>query len=166
MPCFRFSVRAVLAVTDREEIKKMQKRRKSSRRRTIVRQRRFSAVEKAKTLFIFWRNPQGFRHHSANQITLKPSSNALFSLFRSALFKPSCHRGEIKSFGVFDFVAQGVLLYVARRNRAQKKRKRQISCRNPIGFRPIYSQSWICWKSVMKICFRFFGPDDFSLPLL
>ena len=31
-------------------LKKMQKRRKSSRRRTIVRQRRFSAVEKAKTL--------------------------------------------------------------------------------------------------------------------
>ena len=46
-----FSVRAILAVTDREEIKKMQKRRKASRRRTIVRQRRFSAVEKAKTLF-------------------------------------------------------------------------------------------------------------------
>ena len=31
----------------RGEIKKMQKRRKSSRRRTCVRQRRFSAVEKA-----------------------------------------------------------------------------------------------------------------------
>ena len=32
-------------------------------------------------------------------------------------------KGEIKSFGVFDFVAQGVLSYVVRRNRAQKKRK-------------------------------------------
>ena len=36
---------------ERGEIKKMQNRRKSSRRRTSVRQRRFSAVEKAKTLF-------------------------------------------------------------------------------------------------------------------
>ena len=35
----------------RGEIKKMQKRRKASRRRTIVRQRRFSAVEKADNHF-------------------------------------------------------------------------------------------------------------------
>ena len=48
---FAFSVRTILADTSRGEIKKMQKRRKASRRRTIVRQRRFSAVEKAKTLF-------------------------------------------------------------------------------------------------------------------
>ena len=48
---FAFSVCAFLAETIRREIKKMQKRRKSSRRRTCVRQRRFSAVEKAKTLF-------------------------------------------------------------------------------------------------------------------
>ena len=46
---FAFSVCAFLADTSRGEIKKMQKRRKTSRRRTSVRQRRFSAVEKAKT---------------------------------------------------------------------------------------------------------------------
>ena len=38
---------AVSSTSERGEIKKMQKRRKSSRRRTSVRQRRFSAVEKA-----------------------------------------------------------------------------------------------------------------------
>jgi len=37
---------------NRGEIKKMQKRRKSSRRRTSVRQRRFSAVEKADNHFL------------------------------------------------------------------------------------------------------------------
>ena len=48
---FAFSVRTILASPQRREIKKMQKRRKASRRRTIVRQRRFSAVEKADNLF-------------------------------------------------------------------------------------------------------------------
>ena len=52
-----------------------------------------------------------------------------FCVFRSALF--SLFAGQIKSFGALDFVAQGVQSYVVRRNRAQKKRKRQISCRNP-----------------------------------
>ena len=44
---FAFSVCAFSADPNRGEIKKMQNRRKSSRRRTSVRQRRFSAVEKA-----------------------------------------------------------------------------------------------------------------------
>ena len=44
--CLCFFIRCKL-----ERDKKMQKRRKASRRRTSVRQRRFSAVEKAKTLF-------------------------------------------------------------------------------------------------------------------
>ena len=46
---FAFSVCAFSADPNRGEIKKMQNRRKSSRRRTSVRQRRVSAVEKAKT---------------------------------------------------------------------------------------------------------------------
>ena len=54
-------------------------------------------------------------------------STALFN-FRKWIIIGLCFSsdprwGEIKSFGVFDFVAQGVQLYVARRNRAQKKRK-------------------------------------------
>ena len=44
---FAFSVRTILADPQRGEIKKMQKRRKPPRRRTSVRQRRVSAVEKA-----------------------------------------------------------------------------------------------------------------------
>ena len=48
---FAFSVRTILADPKRGEIKKMQNRRKSSRRRTSVRQRRFSAVEKADNYF-------------------------------------------------------------------------------------------------------------------
>ena len=61
------------------------------------------------------------------------SVRAIFGLRFSADPK----RGEIKSFGALDFVAQGVQAYVVRRNRAQKKRKRQILCRNPQGFRLI-----------------------------
>ena len=65
-------------------------------------------------------------------------STALFN-FRKWIIIGLCFSsdprwGEIKSFGVFDFVAQGVQLYVARRNRAQKKRKHLTSCRNPKGF--------------------------------
>ena len=46
VPSFK-ALRGNTAIPNRGEIKKMQKRRKSSRRRTSVRQRRFSAVEKA-----------------------------------------------------------------------------------------------------------------------
>ena len=48
---FAFSVCAFLAFTQRGEIKKMQKRRNTTRRRTGVRQRRVSAVEKADNYF-------------------------------------------------------------------------------------------------------------------
>ena len=64
--------------------------------------------------------------------------NTVFALSICA-FLASPQRGEIKSFGVFDFVAQGVQLYVVRRNRAQKKRKHQILSRNPSGFRLLIS---------------------------
>jgi hypothetical protein len=46
-----FSFRTISADPNRGEIKKMQNRRKTSRRRTGVRQRRFSAVEKADNYF-------------------------------------------------------------------------------------------------------------------
>ena len=70
----------------RGEIKKMQKRRKASRRRTIVRQRRFSAVEKAKTLFYLLKEsariPTSFRKSDYTKAIIKCSVFA----FRSALF--------------------------------------------------------------------------------
>ena len=72
--------------------------------------------------------------------------------------------GEIKSFGVFDFVAQGVQAYVVRRNRAQKKRKHLTLCRNPSGFRPHNQNIDYTKVTLNKFCFRFFGPDDFSIP--
>jgi hypothetical protein len=56
--------------------------------------------------------------------------------FSICAFLASPQRGEIKSFGALDFVPQGVQAYVAVRNRAQKKRKHKILCRNPSGFRP------------------------------
>ena len=56
---FAFSVCAFLAEPPRGEIKKMQKRRNTTRRRTSVRQRRVSAVEKADN-YSLWRNPIGF----------------------------------------------------------------------------------------------------------
>ena len=60
---FAFSVRTILADPNRGEIKKMQKRRKSSRRRTSVRQRRFSAVEKAKTFNLVQESVRIPTHH-------------------------------------------------------------------------------------------------------
>ena len=132
-----FSVCAFSADPNRGEIKKMQNRRKSSRRRTSVRQRRFSAVEKAKTLFHLLKEsariPTAFRNSDYTKAVIKK----LVFAFSVCVFLASPQRGEIKSFGVFDFVAQGVQAYVVRRNRAQKKRKHQISCRNPSGFRHI-----------------------------
>ena len=65
----------VLADPQSGEIKKMQKRRKSSRRRTIVRQRRFSAVEKAKTLFHLLKEsariPTAFRKSDYTKAVIK-----------------------------------------------------------------------------------------------
>ena len=81
-----FSVCAFLADTSRGEIKKMQNRRKSSRRRTSVRQRRFSAVEKAKTSFRLLKEsariPTSFRKSDYTKAIIKCSVFA----FRSALF--------------------------------------------------------------------------------
>ena len=72
---FTFSVCAFSADPNRGEIKKMQKRRKSSRRRTIVRQRRFSAVEKAKTLFRLLKEsariPTAFRKSDYTKAVIK-----------------------------------------------------------------------------------------------
>ena len=79
-------------------------------------------------------------------------------------FAADPRRGEIKSFGVFDFVAQGVQAYVVRRNRAQKKRKHLTLCRNPSGFRPHNQNINYTIVPLNKHCFRFFVPDDFSLP--
>ena len=70
----------------RREIKKMQKRRKSSHRRTIVLQRRFSAVEKAKTYNFMQESDRISTPLSAIWDTLKLNYNSLFSLFRSVLF--------------------------------------------------------------------------------
>ena len=72
---FAFSVRTILASPQRREIKKMQNRRKSSRRRTSVRQRRFSAVEKAKTLFHLLKEsariPTAFRKSDYTKAVIK-----------------------------------------------------------------------------------------------
>ena len=66
-------------------------------------------------------------HFPANRIFAH--INGTVDYFGSSVFSFSVltiladrSRGEIKSFGVFDFVTQGVHSYVARRNRAQKKR--------------------------------------------
>ena len=79
--CFFVSLRtlwvcAVYGFTcARGEIKKVQKRRKSSRRRTSVRQRRFSAVEKAKTLFRLLKEsariPTSFRKSDYTKAVIK-----------------------------------------------------------------------------------------------
>ena len=82
---------------------------------------------------------------------------------RSALFQPFRKRGEIKSFGALDFVAQGVQAYVVRRNRAQKKRKHLTLCRNPSGFRPHNQNNDYTKAPSIQHCFRFFVPDDFSI---
>ena len=70
-----FSVCAFSADPNRGEIKKMQNRRKSSRRRTSVRQRRFSAVEKAKTLFRLLKEsariPTSFRNSDYTKAVIK-----------------------------------------------------------------------------------------------
>jgi|GEM_PF-4958207 len=70
-----FSVCAFSADPNRGEIKKMQNRRKSSRRRTSVRQRRFSAVEKAKTLFHLLKEsariPTAFRKSDYTKAVIK-----------------------------------------------------------------------------------------------
>ena len=127
---------ALSADPNRGEIKKLQKRRKSSRRRTSVRQRRFSAVEKAKTLFRLLKEsariPTSFPKSDYTKAVIKK----LVFAFSICVFLASPQRGEIKSFGALDFVPQGVQAYVAVRNRAQKKRKHIILCRNPSGFRP------------------------------
>ena len=72
---FAFSICAFSAFSSRGEIKKMQKRRKASRRRTSVRQRRFSAVEKAKTLFYLLqesgRMPTSFRKSDSTKAVIK-----------------------------------------------------------------------------------------------
>ena len=74
---------------------------------------------------------------SVKLIILKINYTGPVFAFSVCAFLADPQRGEIKSFGVFDFVAQGVQLYVVRRNRTQKKRKHQTLCRNPSGFRHI-----------------------------
>ena len=73
---------------------------------------------------------------SVKLIILKINYTSPVFAFSVCAFLASPQRGEIKSFGVFDFVAQGVQAYVVRRNRTQKKRKHLTLCRNPSGFRP------------------------------
>ena len=74
----------------------MQKRRKSSRRRTIVRQRRFSAVEKAKTLFRLLKEsariPTAFRKSDYTKAVIKK----LVFTFSVCAFSADPNRGEIK----------------------------------------------------------------------
>ena len=68
----------------RGEIKKMQNRRKSSRRRTIVRQRRFSAVEKADN-YSLGEIRQDFISFHGICAEQKPKSH-FYPLFRSGDF--------------------------------------------------------------------------------
>ena len=98
----------------------------------------------------------------ASKIVTSPyncTAGAIFGL----CFAADPRRGEIKSFGVFDFVAQGVQAYVVRRNRAQKKRKHLTLCRNPSGFRPHNQNNDYTKAPSIQHCFRFFVPDDFSI---
>ena len=80
----------------RGELKKMQKRRKPPRRRTGVRQRRFSAVEKAKTLFRLLKEsariPTSFRKSDYTKAIIKCSVFA----FSVCAFSADTSRGEIK----------------------------------------------------------------------
>ena len=80
--------------------------------------------------------------------------NTVFALSICA-FQPTRGRGEIKSFGALDFVPQGVQAYVAVRNRAQKKRKRKILCRNPSGFRHINCKYEHTKSRLMQLVFAF-----------
>ncbi len=93
---FAFSVRTILASPQRREVKKMQKRRKSSRRRTCVRQRRFSAVEKAKTLFRLLKEsariPTAFSKSDYTKAVIKK----LVFAFSVCAFLASTIRREIK----------------------------------------------------------------------
>ena len=87
---------AFLAEPPRGEIKKMQKRRKASRRRTGVRQRRVSAVEKAKTLFHLLKEsariPTSFRKSNYTKAVFKK----LVFAFSVCAFLAFTQRGEIK----------------------------------------------------------------------
>ena len=78
----------------RGELKKMQKRRKPPRRRTGVRQRRFSAVEKAKTLFRLLKEsariPTSFRKSDYTKAIIKCSVFA----FSVCAFLDSPRRSE------------------------------------------------------------------------
>ena len=93
---FAFSVCAFSADTSRGEIKKMQNRRKASRRRTSVRQRRFSAVEKAKTSFRLLKEsariPTSFRKSDYTKAIIK----CLVFAFSVCAFSADTSRGEIK----------------------------------------------------------------------
>ena len=93
---FAFSICAFLAFTQRGEIKKMLKRRKASRRRTGVRQRRFSAVEKAKTSFRLLKEsariPTSFRKSDYTKAIIK----CLVFAFSVCAFLADTSRGEIK----------------------------------------------------------------------
>ena len=156
MPSHREPFRSALSSDpNRGEIKKMQKRRKSPRRRTSVRQRRFSAVEKAKTLFRLLKEsariPTSFRKSDYTKAVIKK----LVFAFSVCAFLASPQRGEIKSFGALDFVPQGVQAYVAVRNRAQKKRKRKILCGNPSGFRHINCKYEHTKSRLMQLVFAF-----------
>ena len=101
-------------------------------RRTSVRRAAKSGAEKAKTLFHLLKEsariPTAFRKSDYTKAVIK---KLVFA------FSVCAFLADPKSFGVFDFVPQGVQAYVAVRNRAQKKRKRKILCRNPSGFRHI-----------------------------
>ena len=92
-------------------------------RRTSVRRAAKSGAEKAKTLFHLLKEsariPTSFRKSDYTKAVIKK----LVFAFSVCAFSADPSRGEIKSFGAFDFVAQGVQLYVVRRNRAQKRRK-------------------------------------------
>ena len=83
---FAFSACAFLAFPKRWEIKKMQKRRKTSRRRTSVRQRRFSAVEKAKTSNLMQESARIPTPYLLYRIYYRQIVSACFRFFRSALF--------------------------------------------------------------------------------
>ena len=93
---FAFSVRTILASPQRREIKKMQNRRNTPRRRTSVRQRRFSAVEKTKTLFRLLKEsariPTAFRKSDYTKAVIK----CLVFAFSVCAFLASTRRGEIK----------------------------------------------------------------------
>ncbi len=156
-----FSVRTILADPNRGEIKKMQNRRKSSRRRTSVRQRRFSAVEK-RIIIPLEKSDRISSAFTAFALTksLSPTFIRFFDLRFFSLSEPGR-----------DKIVWSTRFRRARRTSVRRAAKSGAEKAKTFNFMqesvriPTHFPSCGTYKRLIRsACFRFFDPDDFSLP--